>query len=215
MILVIDNYDSFVYNLARYLEELGEHTRVVRNDSISLTEMLASQPEAVVLSPGPGRPEDAGISVSLVREAPSTLPILGVCLGHQCIAEAFGGITEMADRPVHGKLSAVHHLAGDIFTGIPTPFNVTRYHSLTVPREALPEPLMPLAWTADDTLMAMRHRDRPYWGLQFHPEALLTEHGHAILSNFLSLARGLPPRGTEAQLPDREVAESAAIGKRL
>jgi anthranilate synthase/aminodeoxychorismate synthase-like glutamine amidotransferase len=206
MILVIDNYDSFVFNLARYLEELGEETSVVRNDSLSVSEALSLKPEAVVLSPGPGRPADAGISVALVQAAPNDLPILGVCLGHQCIAEAFGGRTMKAVLPVHGKLSAVRHGGDDIFTGVPTPFDVTRYHSLVVPGDTLAESLVPLAWTSDDTLMALRHRDRPLWGVQFHPEALLTQHGHAILSNFISLFRGDEPQGAAGQLPDRELA---------
>lgn len=201
MILIIDNYDSFVHNLARYFEELGEETCVVRNDSVSVVEALRIDCEVAVLSPGPGRPGDAGISTEFVRLAPTTLPILGVCLGHQCIAEAFGGATAPAPVPVHGKLTSVRHDGQDLFTGIPSPLRATRYHSLAVPPDSLPESLLPLAWTDVHTMMAVRHADRPVWGVQFHPEALLTEHGHALLANFLALGRGDCPRGTAADLP--------------
>lgn len=200
MILLIDNYDSFVYNLARYFEELGEDAHVIRNDLASAEQAIALRPEAVVLSPGPGKPSDAGISTQLVRIAPATLPILGVCLGHQCIAEAFGGSTAPAVVPVHGKVTEVRHQGGDLFSGIPSPFQATRYHSLAVPPGELPEVIRPLAWSADGTLMAMRHTTRPVWGVQFHPEALLTEHGHALLHNFMVLGRGGQPVGTAADL---------------
>ena len=204
MILLIDNYDSFVHNLARYFDELGEDTCVIRNDAISAEQALALGPEAIVLSPGPGRPPDAGTSTQVVRLAQDQLPILGVCLGHQCIAEAFGGTTAPAAVPVHGKLTEVRHDGEDLFSGIPSPFRATRYHSLAVPAGSLPDALRPLAWADDDTLMAMRHRTRPIWGVQFHPEALLTEHGHALLHNFTVLARGGRPVGTAVDRPTTE-----------
>lgn len=205
MILVIDNYDSFVHNLARYFEELGEDTLVIRNDSVGAGEALELGCELAVLSPGPGRPGQAGISTDFVRLAPAGLPILGVCLGHQCIAEAFGGLTARAPVPVHGKLTAVRHDRSDLFAGIPSPFQATRYHSLAVPSGSLPDCLRTLAWTESETLMAFRHVERPVWGIQFHPEALLTEHGHALLGNFLALGRGRPPLGTEADVPAGEL----------
>jgi len=207
MILLIDNYDSFVHNLARYFAELGEDPHVIRNDAISAEQALTLRPEAIVLSPGPGRPSTAGISTRLVRIAPATMPVLGVCLGHQCIAEAFGGSTGPAAKPVHGKLTEVRHDGEDLFSGIPSPFMATRYHSLAVPPGELPEPIRPLAWAADGTLMAIRHRTLPIWGVQFHPEALLTEHGHAILQNFTVLSRGGHPIGRAANLPVDEAAE--------
>jgi anthranilate synthase/aminodeoxychorismate synthase-like glutamine amidotransferase len=207
MILLIDNYDSFVHNLARYFAELGEDAQVIRNDAISAEQAIALRPEAIVLSPGPGRPSNAGISTQIVRIAPSTLSILGVCLGHQCIAEALGGVTEPAIIPVHGKLTEVRHDGEDLFSGIPSPFLATRYHSLAVRSRDLPESIHPLAWSADGTLMAMRHNTLPVWGIQFHPEALLTEHGHAILQNFMVLSRGGHPIGRAADLPVAEAAE--------
>ena len=207
MILLIDNYDSFVHNLARYFAELGEHPHVIRNDAVSAEQAFALGPAAIVLSPGPGRPSNAGISTQIVRIAPATLPILGVCLGHQCIAEAFGGSTEPAAVPVHGKLTEVLHHGEDLFSGIPSPFLATRYHSLAVPPGEIPESIRPLAWAADGTLMAMRHRSLPVWGIQFHPEALLTEYGHAILRNFTVLSRGGQPVGTAADLPAAEAAD--------
>ena len=207
MILLIDNYDSFVHNLARYFEELGEDTRVIRNDVVSAEQALDMSPNAVVLSPGPGQPAGAGISTRIVRLAPVTLPILGVCLGHQCVAEAFGGSTAPAASPVHGKLAEIRHTGEDLFSGIPSPFLATRYHSLAVPSGELPDSILPLAWAADGTLMAMRHRNSPVWGVQFHPEALLTEHGHALLHNFTVLGRGGVPLGTAADLPATAAAE--------
>lgn len=204
MILLVDNYDSFSDNLARYFRELGEEVRVVRNDALDVPAALASGAEAIVISPGPGRPRDAGISTELVREAPAGLPILGVCLGQQCIGAAFGGRICEGPVPVHGKLTEVRHAGIDLFTGIPSPFSATRYHSLVVADTELPEALIPLARAADGTLMALRVRERPVWGVQYHPEALLTEHGHAVLANFLSLARGVQPRGIRAELPHPE-----------
>lgn len=211
MILLIDNYDSFVFNLARYFEELGEETMVVRNDALAASDALRLDADAVVLSPGPGRPADAGISIELVKQAPPERAVLGVCLGQQSIAEAYGGRTDRASVPVHGKLSFVSHDGIDLLAGIPSPFEVTRYHSLTVPAGTLPAVLQPLAWADDGTLMALRHRDRPVWGVQFHPEALLTQHGHAILANFLALARGKPPLGVEATLPGAELTDPATV----
>lgn len=208
MILLIDNYDSFSHNLARYFEELGETVRVVRNDALAVTDALASGADAVVVSPGPGRPEGAGISLELIRRAPVDLPILGVCLGQQCIGVAAGGRVVRGPRPVHGKLTEVRHDGDDLFTGIPSPLRATRYHSLVVAHDGLPRTLRPLARTPDGSIMALRMRGRPVWGVQYHPEALLTEHGHAVLGNFLALARGETPRGTEAPLPKPETAEN-------
>jgi anthranilate synthase/aminodeoxychorismate synthase-like glutamine amidotransferase len=208
VILLIDNYDSFSHNLARYFEELGERVRVVRNDVLSVEEVLDSDAEAIVISPGPGRPADAGISTELIRRTPPTLPILGVCLGHQCIGVACGGVVVHGPIPVHGKLTVVRHEGEDLFSGIPSPFMATRYHSLVVSAEDLPAALRPLARADDGTLMALRMHGRPVWGVQYHPEALLTEHGHAVLANFLALARGREPRGLAAPLPELESREA-------
>ncbi len=205
MILLIDNYDSFVYNLARYFEELGEETVVVRNDAIDLESVVALQPSHIVLSPGPCTPHEAGICVDLARLVGGRIPILGVCLGHQCLGEAFGGRV-VRGRPVHGKVSAIHHKGIDLFSGLPAPLEVTRYHSLVVDPRDLPAELVPLAWTADGTLMALRHRSLPAWGVQFHPEAVLTKAGHALLANFLALGRRQNPRGLEAPLPPHETS---------
>jgi anthranilate synthase/aminodeoxychorismate synthase-like glutamine amidotransferase len=203
VILLVDNYDSFSHNLARYFEELGESVRVIRNDALDAAEALALGAEAVVISPGPGRPPDAGISTEMVRRAPADLPILGVCLGLQCIGVAAGGRV-IRHRPMHGKLTAVHHEGTDLFTGIPSPFMATRYHSLVVSTDDLPPALMRLARSEEGALMAARLRDRPVWGVQYHPEALLTEHGHALLANFLALARGAAPPGLSNDLPPDE-----------
>ncbi|MGI9039289.1 MAG: anthranilate synthase component II [Gemmatimonadota bacterium] len=204
MILLVDNYDSFSHNLARYFEELEREVRVVRNDAMSVADALATAPTAIVLSPGPGGPGQAGISTELIRRAPPELPILGVCLGQQCISVAHGGPVGPAPVPVHGKLTEVLHDGGDLFTGIPSPFLATRYHSLVVPANRLPPRLRALARTREGTLMALRDRERPVWGVQYHPEALLTEHGHALLANFLALAEGRTPAGTMGDLPPRE-----------
>lgn len=204
MILLIDNYDSFSHNLARYFRELGEEVRVVRNDAIGVAEALDARAEAIVISPGPGRPTDAGISTDVIRDAPPDLPILGVCLGQQCISSAFGGRVGPGPVPVHGKLTEVRHEGRDLFTAIPSPLMATRYHSLVVPESDLPAALLPLAHASDGSLMALRVRRRPVWGVQYHPEALLTEHGHALLANFLSLARGTEPRGVRTELPAPE-----------
>ncbi len=198
MILVIDNYDSFTYNLVQYLGELGAAVAVYRNDALTLDEIRALAPERIVISPGPGRPEDGGISLAVIREFYRTVPILGVCLGHQCIGAAFGGRVERAPRLMHGKTSAIYHYGRGLFVGIPSPFTATRYHSLIV-QEPLPECLQVTAFTAEGEVMALQHRNAPLFGVQFHPESVLTEHGKTILSNFIGLetARGAGgPSGT-------------------
>jgi anthranilate synthase/aminodeoxychorismate synthase-like glutamine amidotransferase len=187
--LVIDNYDSFTYNLVQYLGELGEQVLVRRNDEITLPEVAPLDPVAVVLSPGPGTPAEAGICKDLLLELGPTLPVLGVCLGHQCLGEAFGGTVRRASQVMHGKVSRVTHAEQSVFRGIPSPFAATRYHSLVVDREHLPADLEVTAWTDDGTVMGLRHRQYPLAGVQFHPEAILTEHGHALLANFLQDAR--------------------------
>jgi anthranilate synthase/aminodeoxychorismate synthase-like glutamine amidotransferase len=189
VVLVIDNYDSFTYNLVQYLGELGEEVVVRRNDEITLAEIAPLHPVAVVLSPGPGTPAEAGICKDLLVELGPTLPMLGVCLGHQCLGEAFGGTVRRAPQVMHGKVSRVTHAEQSVFRGIPSPFAATRYHSLVVDRENLPAELEVTAWTDDGTVMGLRHRQYPLAGVQFHPEAILTEHGHALLANFLQDAR--------------------------
>jgi anthranilate synthase/aminodeoxychorismate synthase-like glutamine amidotransferase len=189
VVLVIDNYDSFTYNLVQYLGELGEEVIVRRNDEISLPEVAPLNPLAVVLSPGPGTPAEAGICKDMLVELGPTLPVLGVCLGHQCLGEAFGGTVRRASQVMHGKVSRVTHAEQSVFRGIPSPFAATRYHSLVVDRENLPAELEVTAWTDDGTVMGLRHRRYPLAGVQFHPEAILTEHGHALLANFLQDAR--------------------------
>ncbi len=197
MVLLIDNYDSFVFNLARYFEELGETVRVVRNDAIELDGIRRIAPGHLVLSPGPCTPREAGISVEALR-AFSETPILGVCLGHQCIAEAFGGRVRRGPRPMHGVLSAVGHEGGGLFAGIPDPFEVTRYHSLVIDPASPGEGVRVTARTAAGEIMAVEHQHRPVWGVQFHPEALLTFGGHRLLANFLALGRGEDPAGLPA-----------------
>lgn len=189
MILLIDNYDSFVHNLARYVRELSEETLMKRNDAVTLGEIEALRPEAILVSPGPCTPREAGISNRAIAAFGATTPILGVCLGHQCLADALGGRVVRAPRPRHGKTSPIHHDGTGLFTGLPSPFDATRYHSLIVEREGLPDALEVAATTADDEVMALRHREWPVWGVQFHPESVLTEHGHALLRNFLALRR--------------------------
>jgi anthranilate synthase/aminodeoxychorismate synthase-like glutamine amidotransferase len=191
MILVIDNYDSFTYNLVQYLGELGADPVVRRNDEITLDQIGDLAPQAIVISPGPGRPADAGVTVGLIERWGPTIPTLGVCLGHQAIAEAFGGRVVTAPILMHGKTSSVSHEGKGLFRGIPSPLAVMRYHSLTVERESLPGELEVVAWGDDDTseIHAMRHRRHPVWGVQFHPESVMTEHGRDLLANFLLLAR--------------------------
>ena len=191
MILVIDNYDSFTYNLVQYLGELGETLAVHRNDALSLADIRALAPEAIVVSPGPCTPNAAGISVQAIREFGPTIPVLGVCLGHQAIGEAFGGTVVRATRVMHGKLSHIVHDGTGLFAGLPSPLGVMRYHSLVVERASLPAALEITAIAADDPteIHAMQHRTHPIWGVQFHPESILTEHGKELLVNFLALAR--------------------------
>jgi anthranilate synthase component 2 len=190
MILVIDNYDSFTYNLVQYLGELGAEPLVRRNDAISVDEVGELKPRAIVLSPGPCTPADAGITVPLVRRWGSRIPTLGVCLGHQAIGEAYGGRVVRAKRVMHGKTSRVTHDGSDIFAGVESPLEVMRYHSLVVERESLPPALHVTAWALDDPeeIHAVRHVEHPVWGVQFHPESILTQHGRRLLANFLALA---------------------------
>jgi anthranilate synthase/aminodeoxychorismate synthase-like glutamine amidotransferase len=187
MILLIDNYDSFVHNLARYVRELGGQTEVRRNDALSVADVAALRPSHVIVSPGPRTPREAGVSSAVIAELGPRVPILGVCLGHQCVAAALGGRVARAPRPRHGKTSPIHHSGEGIFAGLPSPFLATRYHSLIVERAGLPEDLEVAATTPEDEIMALRHRRWPLWGVQFHPESVLTEHGHALLRNFLAL----------------------------
>jgi anthranilate synthase/aminodeoxychorismate synthase-like glutamine amidotransferase len=190
MILLIDNYDSFTFNLVHFLGDLGAECVVRRNDTLTPSEALAMRPEAIVLSPGPCTPNEAGICLELIREAAGKLPIFGVCLGHQAIGQAFGGDVIRAPEPVHGKTSPVHHENSDVFAGLPDPFTATRYHSLIVDAATLPDSLEPTAWTDDKIIMGMRHKTLPIFGVQFHPESIATSHGHEILENFLNIVRG-------------------------
>ncbi len=188
MILVVDNYDSFTWNLVHYLAELGAETRVVRNDDLTAAEAWALNPEAVLLSPGPCSPNEAGICLDLLAGAPEAMPIFGVCLGHQAMGQAFGGDVVRAQTLMHGKTSPIEHEGQGVFRGLPSPFTATRYHSLAVKRETLPDVLEVTAWTADGEIMGLSHRTRPIHGVQFHPESIATEHGHDLLANFLDLA---------------------------
>jgi anthranilate synthase/aminodeoxychorismate synthase-like glutamine amidotransferase len=188
MILLIDNYDSFTFNLVHFLGDLGAKCVVKRNDTLSVEEAMALQPEAIVLSPGPCTPNEAGICVDLVRAAAGKIPLLGVCLGHQAIGQAFGGRVIRAPEPVHGKTSQVYHDNTDLFAGLPNPFTATRYHSLIVKRSDLPEELVVTAFTQAGIIMGLRHATLPVYGVQFHPESIATSHGHDILKNFLDLA---------------------------
>ena len=195
MILLIDNYDSFTFNLYHYLGDVAAQDgkfdcEVWRNDKLSVADALAMRPEAIVLSPGPCTPTEAGICLDLIAAAAGKVPLLGVCLGHQAIGQAFGGKVIRAGEPMHGKVSAITHSGSDILSGLPTPFQATRYHSLIVERDSLPDTLVPTAWTDDGLIMAMHHRTLPLYGVQFHPESIASEHGHQILANFLSVARG-------------------------
>ncbi|MFT4077231.1 MAG: aminodeoxychorismate/anthranilate synthase component II [Asticcacaulis sp.] len=188
MILVIDNYDSFTYNLVHYLAELGAETQVWRNDALSVQDALALAPKAILLSPGPCAPDQAGICLPLLRAAPEDMPVLGVCLGHQSIGQAYGGDVIRAKTLMHGKTSLIHHSNTGIFKGLPNPFTATRYHSLAVKRETLPADLEVTAWTDDGEIMGVQHKTRPIHGVQFHPESIATEGGHQLLANFLELA---------------------------
>jgi anthranilate synthase/aminodeoxychorismate synthase-like glutamine amidotransferase len=202
MILMIDNYDSFTWNLVQYLGELGAEVSVSRNDEITLDQIAAMKPSAIVISPGPGRPTDAGISSDVVKRFAGKVPILGVCLGLQCIGEVFGGQVVRAERLVHGKTSAIIHTGRGIFLDVDNPFQATRYHSLVVAREGLPDALQVVAWTPENEIMALRHRDHETWGVQFHPESILTVSGKDLLRNFLRLVPGL----ALAEAPRRPVA---------
>ncbi len=188
MILVIDNYDSFTYNLVHYLNELGAETLVHRNDALSAAEALALRPQGVLLSPGPCTPNEAGVCLDLLRQAPDDLPIFGVCLGHQAIGQAFGGEVVRAKSVMHGKTSLIHHTGQGVFAGLKNPFTATRYHSLAVEKQVLPDVLEVTAWTDDGEIMGVQHRTRPIHGVQFHPESIATECGHDLLANFLDIA---------------------------
>jgi len=188
MLLVIDNYDSFTYNLVHYAQELGAETKVVRNDQISVKDALSLGAKAVLLSPGPCTPNEAGICLDLIANAPDTLPILGICLGQQSIGQAFGGKVIRAKQIMHGKISDIHHDKTGLFKALETPFKATRYHSLSVERETLPDCLTVNGWTEDGEIMGLMHKTRPIHGLQFHPESIASENGHALIANFLKLA---------------------------
>jgi anthranilate synthase component 2 len=188
LILLIDNYDSFVHNLARYFVRLGQETRVVRNDEMSVEAMRKLAPQAIVISPGPCTPAEAGCSVDVIRTFHEDVPVLGICLGHQAIGAAFGGVIARAIEPRHGRTSSITHDSAGLFEGLPSPLTVCRYHSLVIEEPTLPSFLRVTARTADDTIMALQHATAPLFGLQFHPEAALTEHGYAMLANFLRIA---------------------------
>jgi anthranilate synthase component 2 len=189
MLLMIDNYDSFTYNLVQYLGELGQEVVVFRNDEISLERIEALAPRHIVISPGPCTPNEAGISVPLIKHFAGKIPILGVCLGHQSIGHAFGGKIVHAREVMHGKVSHIHHNSGGVFAKLPSPFQATRYHSLVIERASMPLCLEITAWTEDDEIMGVRHKTLPVEGVQFHPESILTEHGHALLATFLQGGR--------------------------
>lgn len=197
MLILIDNYDSFTYNLVHYLGELGAVSEVVRNDKMTAEEVIAAKPKAIVLSPGPCTPNEAGVCLDLIAKAGATIPILGVCLGHQSIGQAYGGKVIRAPEPLHGKLSTVTHTDKGVFKGLPKKFQVTRYHSLIVERSSLPDCLEVTAETSDGLIMGLQHKTHPVHGVQFHPESIASEHGHALLANFLELA-GIPPRRRNA-----------------
>ncbi|MEM9123752.1 MAG: aminodeoxychorismate/anthranilate synthase component II [Pseudomonadota bacterium] len=190
MILLIDNYDSFTYNLVHFLGELGAEVRVERNDALSVTEALALKASGIVLSPGPCTPNEAGLCVELIREAAGAVPLLGVCLGHQSIGQAYGGRVIRAPECMHGKLSEIDHDGSGVFKGLPSPFTATRYHSLVVDEASLPPALTITARTADGLIMGLRHKNDPVFGVQFHPESIASEQGHALLRNFLDLTQG-------------------------
>ena len=194
MILMIDNYDSFTYNLVQYLGELGQKLVVKRNDAVTISAIKRLRPSSIVISPGPGRPSDAGISNELIKTFAGTIPILGVCLGHQCIGEVFGGEVVRAQRPMHGKTSRIYHTKTRLFTGLPDPFEATRYHSLIVKRETLPTQLTVTAWTKEREIMGLEHRRFPVYGVQFHPESILTLVGKDLLRNFLKLSQAFHRR---------------------
>lgn len=193
MILLIDNYDSFTYNLFQYLSELGAETRVVRNDQISVEEIEKLSPQGIVVSPGPCTPNEAGISLSIFEKLAGKFPVLGVCLGHQSMGQAFGGKVIRAKVPMHGKVSKIHHDGKGVFRGLANPFEATRYHSLVVEKQSLPESLEVSAWTSDGEIMGLRHKSLPVEGVQFHPESILTAEGKKLIANFLQQC-GITPR---------------------
>ncbi|HET7729388.1 MAG TPA: aminodeoxychorismate/anthranilate synthase component II [Usitatibacter sp.] len=186
MLLMIDNYDSFTYNLVQYLGELGQEVKVVRNDEMTVDQIEALGAERIVVSPGPCTPNEAGVSLEVIKRMAGRVPILGVCLGHQAIGQAFGGRVVHARTLMHGKVSRIHHEGRGVFAGLPTPYEATRYHSLAIERATCPPELEITAWTEDGEIMGVRHRTLPVEGVQFHPESILTQHGHALLRNFLS-----------------------------
>ena len=186
MLLMIDNYDSFTYNLVQYLGELGEDVKVVRNDELTVDEIEKLGADRIVLSPGPCTPNEAGVSLEVIRRFAGRTPILGVCLGHQAIGQAFGGKVVHARQLMHGKTSLIHHEGKGVFAGLPSPYEATRYHSLAIERESCPKELEVTAWTDDGEIMGLRHRTLPVEGVQFHPESILTQHGHALLKNFIT-----------------------------
>ncbi len=190
MLLMIDNYDSFTYNLVQYLGELGEEVKVVRNDELTLEAIEALAPARIVISPGPCTPNEAGASLGVIERFAGRTPILGVCLGHQAIGQAFGGKVVHARTLMHGKVSPIHHSGKGVFAGLPSPYSATRYHSLAIERASCPPELEVTAWTDDGEIMGVRHRSFEVEGVQFHPESILTEHGHALLRNFLTQTRG-------------------------
>jgi anthranilate synthase/aminodeoxychorismate synthase-like glutamine amidotransferase len=206
MILLIDNYDSFVYNLARYVRELGETPLVRRHDAIDVDEILALGPSHIIISPGPCSPKEAGISTEVVRQVGPRIPILGVCLGHQCIGAAYGGEILRAGHPMHGKTSRIHHSGRGLFSGLPSPFIATRYHSLVIAPASVPPSLEVTATSEDGEIMAVRHVEHPVYGVQFHPESVLTEHGYRILDHFLHGVPATPrplPEGADGVLLPR------------
>ena len=204
MLILIDNYDSFTYNLVHFLGELGARCQVFRNDKISVAEVLKIAPKGIVLSPGPCTPNEAGICLELIEKAGADIPTLGVCLGHQAIGQVYGGTVVRAPVPMHGKLSQISHTGKGVFKGLPKRFEVTRYHSLIVEREGLPSGLAVTARTADGLIMGLQHKKHPVHGVQFHPESIASEHGHALLANFLEIA-GLAPRHRNVK-PSRHAA---------
>lgn len=191
MLLMIDNYDSFTYNLVQYFGELGQDVRVFRNDQITIDEIDALRPDLICISPGPCSPAEAGISVDVIKRYAGSIPILGVCLGHQAIGAAFGGDIVRAKEIMHGKTSEITHTGSDVFAGLPSPFTVIRYHSLAIDRATIPDCLTITAETADGEIMGVRHKTLPIYGVQFHPESILSEHGHALLKNFLDMNHGI------------------------
>lgn len=190
MILVIDNYDSFTYNLVQYLGELGEEVKVFRNDEIDIAGIKTLAPDHILISPGPCTPNEAGVSLEVIEHFKGSIPIFGVCLGHQAIGQAFGGKVIRAERLMHGKTSPIHHLGTSVFEGLPIPFTATRYHSLLVEKESLPDCLEVTAWTEEGEIMGLRHKEYAVEGVQFHPESIITDHGHQMLRNFLKRTAG-------------------------